>query len=418
MTSSTSSSESRINHTAPDDLRRHHVRRIVALKTVVLGGGVIVLAMLMVNALVAFIRSQVPSPFSIERIQTSAAALPAALALPDNTHPVVYVFGSSLIEFGFSPAVFDARLKDKGIDSVSYNFGFGNSDPNIQQRFAGHFAELFHDQPRKVDLVIYEFAPFQATLRRAQHSGQLDHAAQAAIGDWRDFLEVAKHDHDSAMELFNTRYIRNGVPADAITSLLSVPLKKQSHPAPKIQEDLTPSTSSLSLDFYRKLHQEWFRNQDPGSWREADRGGLPVTASDETMALGAELMARMQNPQRMQRALESRIECCDIEDLNIDETMLGEFIDAIRKAQSVSRRVDVLLMPRNGDIVHLSERGKRNLKAALDRIKADTGVKVVDFSEAPDYGVKWFFDTDHLTLFGGRVRFSQQLADYYARNGL
>ena len=68
--------------------------------------------------------------------------------------------------------------------------------------------------------------------------------------------------------------------------------------------------------------------------------------------------------------------------------------------------------------MHLSEQGRHNLKMALEQIEKATGVKVVDFSNAPDYHVNWFLDTDHLTLFGGRVRFSKQLADYYDRNHL
>jgi len=200
--------------------------------------------------------------------------------------------------------------------------------------------------------------------------------------------------------------------------MFAIPLKNMSRPKSNITEDLTPSTSSLTMSFYGKLHQEWFSKQDPGSWRVADRGGLPVTASKDTMELGAQLMTRMQSPSRMQRALDSRIKCCDIEDLKIDPAMLKEFIDAVRAAQSVSKRVDILLMPRNGDVVHLSEQGQRNLKMALEQIEKETGVKVVDFSNAPDYHVNWFLDTDHLTLFGGRVRFSKQMADYYAENGL
>ena len=419
MTSSTSSSDARINHTAPDDRQRYHARRLVALKTVLLGGGVMLLAMLMVNGLVSFARSQVPSPFSIQRIQTSAQALPAALSLPaEDTRPVVYVFGSSLIEFGFSPQRFDAELKDRGVDAVSYNFGFGNSDPHIQERFATRFAEVFRDHPATVDLVVYEFAPFQATRRRAEQSGQLENAAQAVIGDWRNFLDLAREDHEQAVSLFNIKYIRDGVPAEAITSLLSMPLKNLGKNAVPIKDEQTPSTGALQLDFYRHMHRDWFTDEAPGGWRQMDRGGLPVSASDDTMALAAQLMPRLQEPQRMQRALANRIACCDIEDLDIDESMLDSFIAAIRQAQSVSARVDVLLMPQNKDIVQYSEQGKQRLQAALDRIRAETGATIVDFSDADDYGVEWFFDTDHLTLFGGRLRFSEELADYYASHGL
>lgn len=419
MTSSTSSSEARINHTGRDDRQRYHARRAIALKTILLGGGVMLVAMWMVNSLVSFARSQVPSPFSIQRIQTAAEALPAALALPaDDTRQVIYVFGSSLVEFGFSPQQFDAELKAKGVDAVSYNFGFGNSDPHIQERFATRFADLFRHQPDKVDRVIYEFAPFQATRLRAQQSGKLEHAAAAVIGDWRDFLAVAKDDHELAVSLFNTKYVRNGVPAEAITSLLSMPLKNIGKPASEIIEDATPPTGELQMEFFRHMHHDWFQNDAPGGWRQADRGGLPTSASAETMALAKQLMPRLQHPQRMQRALERRIACCDIEDLDIDEAMLDSFIEAVKQAQSVSRQVDVLIMPRNDDVVRISDTGKQRLQVSLERIRNETGAHVVDLGDAPNYGVEWFFDTDHLTLFEGRLRFSRELADHYIESGL
>ncbi|MCB1838486.1 MAG: hypothetical protein KDH99_12790, partial [Alcanivoracaceae bacterium] len=187
MTSSTSSSEQRINKTDPDDRVRYHARRIMALKTILFGGGALLLALLLVNGLVSYLRYQFPNPFSVQRIQTAADALPAALALPaDDERAVVYVLGSSLIEFGFSPEVFDQTLADAGVPTVSFNFGYGNADPSIHQRFAGRLEKIYAENPDVIDLVVFEFAPFQATETRARLTGQLDHAARAVIGDWRD----------------------------------------------------------------------------------------------------------------------------------------------------------------------------------------------------------------------------------------
>src|SRR5690606_21100595 len=113
MTSSTSSSDQRINKTDPDDRVRYHARRVMALKTILFGGGALLIGLLLVNGLVSYLRYQLPNPFSVQRIQTAAAALPAALSLPaDDKRAVVYVLGSSLIEFGFSPDVFDKRSEE------------------------------------------------------------------------------------------------------------------------------------------------------------------------------------------------------------------------------------------------------------------------------------------------------------------
>ena len=418
MTSSTSSSDQRINHTAPDDHARYHARRAIAVKTIVFGGGALLAGMLLVNAAVGLMRAKFPNPFSVQRIQESAAALPAALSLPaDDPRKVVYVLGSSLIEFGFSPDVFDKTLAGSGVDAVSYNFGYGNADPSIHQRFAHRLREDFSENPDKIDLVVYEFSPFQATERRAQLTGQLDHAAHAVIDDWRDFLALAPHDHEEAIALFNTRYIRNGVPAEAVTNLMSLPIRNASRLEAKVIDEEGEPLDQLGWGLYHTLMNEWPQANPPGGWYVEDRGGFPATASDEALMLSAKVMKRMQHPDRMAASRQQRIDCCDMLDLNIDDQMLGRFIDAIKQAQKVSKRVDLLLMPRNEDIIQLSEAGRQNLAAAVARIQQETGVQVVDFTES-GYKVSDYFDADHLTLFAGRKKFSEQLARYYAEHGL
>lgn len=419
MTSSTSSSEQRINHTDPDDRRRYHARRAVALKTILLGGGALLLGLLMVNGVVALAREMFPNPFSVQRIQTAAANLPAALSLPaDDERKVVYVLGSSLIEFGFSPEIFDQALAAQGVQTVSYNFGYGNADPSIHQKFAHRLRKDFAEHAEVIDLVIFEFAPFQATQRRAALTGQLDHAAHAVIDDWRDFLALAPDDHEEAIALFNTRYLRNGVPAEAITNLLSMPIRNAGRLNAQVIEEQGPPLGELGWKLYHQLMDEWPQAHPPGGWYQQDRGGLPPTASADALALSAQVMKRMQHPDRMAASRQQRIDCCDMEDLNIDPVMLDRFIDAIRQAQKVSKRVDLLLMPRNRDVIQLSDLGRENLRRAIERIAAETGVRVVDFSESDGYGVDKFFDADHLTLFSGRQYFSEQLADYYHEAGL
>lgn len=415
MTSSTSSSEQRINHTDPDDRGRYHARRAIALKVVLFCGGSLALALLLVNLVVSYARAQFPNPFSVQRIAQSAAALPAALSLPaDDSREVVYVLGSSLIEFGFSPEVFDQALSEQGVEAISYNFGYGNADPSIHQKFAHRLHKVFSQHPDVIDLVVFEFAPFQATERRAQLTGQLDHAATAVINDWRDFLALATTDYEEALALFNTRYLRNGVPAEAITNLLSLPIRNAGRLNAKVIDEEGEPLDQLAWQLYHQLMEEWPQAHPPGGWFEQNRGGLPPSASDEALMLSKKVMQRMQHPDRMAASRQQRIDCCDMEDLNIDPLMLERFIDAIQQAQKVSKRVDLLLMPRNSDVIHLSERGKENLRNAIAKIQAQTGVNLVDFSGRLGYGVNMFFDADHLSLFEGRRHFTRELANYYS----
>lgn len=459
----------RVNHLPPQDPRRVRARRRMALKTIAFGGSLLLVALLAVRGIVDAIEQRYFNAFSVLRIQDAARHLDAALqdasspssaatvavaatgagiapspaAMPFPTpatayghgapalaavpppaaavpapHRTVYLFGSSLVEFGFSPDIFDAAMRDQGLDVRSYNFAYGNADPGIHHLFARKFARTFAGQPHKVDLVVFEFTPFQATRRREQQTGQLDSAVQSMLYDWPDFLALARQDHEKAVSLLSTRLLRNGVPAEAITNLLATLTRSAISPSASVDDGHKAPLREQGLALYHRLLAEWPQASPPGGWYRENRGGLPATASAGSLALADDVMARLQVPARMQASRRQRLGCCDIEDLDISAHMLDEFIAAVKEAQKASDRVDVLLMPRNQDVVHLSAAGRANLARALARIRAETGARVVDFSERPYYGVQEFLDADHLTLFRGRARLTRQLADFYAADPL
>lgn len=436
----------RIDHLPPQDPRRVRARRRMALRTLAFGGSLLLLALLAVRGIVDGIEQRYFNAFSVLRIQDAARHLDAALldaplqasvnasasASVDVAQPAssasalygaaprktVYLFGSSLVEFGFSPDLFDAALRERGLDVRSYNFAYGNADPGIHHLFARKFARTFAAQPRKVDLVVFEFTPFQATRRREQQTGQLDSAVQSMLYDWPDFVALARQDHEKAVSLLSTRYLRNGVPAEAITNLLTILARSAIAPTAPVDDGNSAPLREQALSLYHHLLSEWPQASPPGGWYRENRGGLPATASASSLALADTVMARLQAPARMQASRQQRLGCCDMEDLDISAHLLDEFIAAVKEAQKTSARVDVLLMPRNQDVIHLSPAGRANLARALARIRAETGVRVVDFSEHPYYGVQEFLDADHLTLFRGRARLSRQLADFYAADPL
>lgn len=394
----------------------------MALQTLVFGGGAILVAMLLVRGLVGGIEHALFNPFSVQRIKSSAEALPAALEDKANgvihAEKTVYVLGSSLIEFGFSPEIFDRRLAGQGVSVRSYNFGYGNADPSMHKLFATRMARTFEKAHDKLDLVVFEFTPFQAAKKRAQQTGKLDHAARAILYDWQDILATARHDHQEAIALINTKYIRAGVPAEAITNVLVSLTQAASRPPVRIQEPGQRPLMDQGKELYGALMKEWQPEGPPGGWYRRNRGGLPPAASAPLMQMTDDFMARLQQPARMEASRQQRLQCCDIEDLQFSEKMVADFIAAVKQAQKASKRVDILLMPRNQDLIHLSAAGQKNLNDTVDRIRRETGARVVDFTRAPYYAMDQFLDADHLTIFRGRERLSQQLADYYAGDAL
>jgi len=420
MTSSTSNSkpnnsaQSEASIEREEDIRNAQGRRKIGLYTVICGGLMILVSMGLVNIGIASLRYSSLNPFSIERIQATGDNLGAALELPeDDPREVVYVLGSSLIHFGFSPDLFDEELNAAGVPTISYNFGFGNADPSIHAKFARKLARTFADHPGRIDRVIYEFAPHGATQRRADTSGQLNHATTAILSSWGDIGQTLLDDPEEAFALANTRLFRSGVPAEAITHMLATPItmakindtvKDRPKPAPM---------DNLGWDLFNQLREDWPESIPFGGWSAQYRGGFPPTASPRALELSDQVMQRMQDPVRMESALQQRISCCDILGLEMSPEMIAHVIETIRYAQSIAKDVDIVVMPQNQDIVHVSPQGEENFKKALAEVVAATGVDVVDIYKEPYLGIEYFFDADHYTFFKGRSKVTQMMADHY-----
>ena len=394
-------------------------RRKVGAYTVLFGGLTVLLAMLLVNGGIALLRYQSLNPFSIERIQTSADKLDIALSIPeDDPRQVVYVMGSSLVHFGFSPDVFDEYMNNAGVPTVSYNFGFGNADPSIHVKFARKLARTFEGQPKRVDRIIYEFAPHGSTYQRAATSGQLDHATTAVLSSWSDIGEKLRENPEEAFALMNTRLFRSGVPAEAITHMLSMPIKVAELDAAVKDRPEPVAMDNLGWDLFHQLRSDWPDSIPFGGWSDRYRGGFPPTASPRALELSDEVMRRMQDPVRMERSRQQRIACCDMLELHIDPQMIADVIQTIRYAQSVAKDVDIVIMPLNQDIVQISDQGMQNFAKALDEIVAATGVDIVDLYKTPYLGVEYFFDVDHYTIFKGRHKVTTLMAEKYAESAI
>ena len=425
MTSSTSNSKpeaSSVDHSEKkvemteqqEDCQNAKERRRVGLYALICGGLTIIISMGLVNAGIAGLRYTSLNPFSIQRIQTAADNLDVALSLPeDESREVVFVLGSSLIHFGFSPDQFDDQLNKAGKPTLSYNFGFGNADPSIHLKFARKLARTYAEHPGRVDRVIYEFAPHGATRRRAETTGQLDHATTAVLSDWSDIGETFLNDPEEAFALINTRVFRSGVPAEAITHMLSMPIKvAEIQGAVKDQPEPEPM-DNLGWDLFNQLRIDWADSIPFGGWSAEYRGGFPTTASDKAISLSTEVMRRMQDPVRMEATRQQRISCCDMLDLEMDPNMVANVIQTIRYAQSIANDVDIVIMPLNQDIVTISPSGQENFAKALAEVVAATGVDVIDIYKEPYLGLEYFFDVDHYTFFKGRSKVTSMMADKY-----
>ncbi len=408
MPSSTSSSESESPRVDPDSRR-------LALRTLLVGVSLLTAGML-------FTRCQT---FMLDwvlledvRLREAIAEIPAVASTPGST---ALVFGSSLVFVGFSPAVFDARMEEHGIDLQSWNFGFGGLNPEIQRVLARRVRAAFESENRTLALSLVEFNPFQATKARAASNERSRDQLLMMLATPADILKLALESPERAARTVVVRYLRGSITAEAMTEifgeLAKLPLTAvfpDEHP----DEQEVPPEQAAAIDERQEAMLELafamleVHGGKPTFW-ELEYGGELRLLFPET----EEYVVRMMQPTpyELERDLENRIRCCDIVDLDFDESLVADFIATVQDLAAVSERVEIFLMPKNTDWVQTSPEGMQRQRDVLERIRRETGVRIADFQEVPPFKGSKFFDVSHLTVHEGMPEFSRILADHSAR---
>jgi hypothetical protein len=106
-----------------------------------------------------------------------------------------------------------------------------------------------------------------------------------------------------------------------------------------------------------------------------------------------------------------RVDTGDLLELRFDERKVAAFAEAVRALAGVSERTVLLLAPRNRAWAEPSAEGRARLAGVLARLSRETGVPVVDLSEAPEFTPEDFIDVTHLNESSGRPRLSRRLAE-------
>ena len=249
----------------------------VAARTLVAGAGVLLAAMVVVRGCTAAFEAYLPNPFGVVKVKSAFAALPGVAAAPG---PKAIFFGSSLVELGFAPEVFDARLRESGIELTSYNFGVGNLNPSLQLVFAKRMREEWESRGERVELMLIEFNPFQATEKRVQANARFREAALSVFSTSRTLWAEARADPDRAARMATIKYIRDGVAAQAITTLLGSGVAgiadalsdDEAEPVSEETQRARDERRDLALELYWKALEE-FPDAGPfGSWEPSTRG--------------------------------------------------------------------------------------------------------------------------------------------------
>ncbi len=327
----------------------------------------------------------------------------------------VIVFGSSMVQAGFDPLLFDELMEDKNNDVVSYNYGIGNMNPEFQDLISRRIKEQFISQDKKLDLAIIEFNPFQTTSVRRISTKAIDEQNIAVLSNNKELWQHTLQDPTMGIRLFTIRYLRRGVSAELFTA---IPSMINSDDSPVLQtaeyKEERQKRSELEDLFYSSFAKD-VPNRENLGWDPATRGARlnKTHLSDQSLVHLDNLMHSFRYRGFMEADLVRRINTSDILELGFDDALIESFINIVENFQAFSDHVEVVMLPRNTDWVQYSPEVQARLDNLFNNIGTRTGASLRNFQTHPAITPEHFRDTTHLSSYDGVDIFTKILADEY-----
>ncbi|WP_224365528.1 SGNH/GDSL hydrolase family protein [Hyalangium versicolor] len=321
----------------------------------------------------------------------------------------VLVFGSSIIQHGFSPEAFEQRL---GAPVTAYNLGFPGVNPLMQALLARKVAQSFEHTGRKARLTLVEFTPFQATLARGKSSWYREQSAvkKALLADPPTLAETARNSPEEASHV-GALWLMGGISPLSVTSLLETRIFDE--PSPSwwpVPPPEDPSAERKALAARILSTRAAIEHREVPEWDPVRRGEVRWIFDETREAYLA--WARLRSaPELLKADVQWRVNTSDMLELRFDDAQVTGFIEAVRTLASVSQETRVVVGPRNRAWNQPTPEGRARLAAVLARIKRETGVPLLDLSESPDFVPEDFIDVTHFNESHGRPKFSRRLAE-------
>ncbi|MEM1204253.1 MAG: hypothetical protein AAGN66_13565 [Acidobacteriota bacterium] len=347
------------------------------------------------------------------RVLEAMDALPQIVAEEDE---LVMVYGSSMVDAGFSARQFDRQLAQRGVEVKSFNFGFGGLNPFFQDYLARRIRGAFEAEDRRLGLTIIELNPFQITEARWRGAQPVIDSYLAVLASPREVWEMTREDPARGIRILNIHFLRDDISAEVITWFfgrgLRPPRPRSDLPRDEAKEERLQEVKELLDGRFEEDYPDfpegtrwWY------PWQGA--GTLPEERSEETVALITESHALRRQARRMDNDKLNRIACCDIEGLHFEDELVEAFIRTVQSFQEISDQVEIVLLPRNTDWIHYSEDARGRLDAMIQRVSDGTGLPVRDFQDLDVITPEMFRDTTHLSRYEGDIAFTEFLVDTY-----
>ena len=348
----------------------------------------------------------------LSRVMESRSVLPRIVALEE---PVIMVFGSSMVQAGYSPRQFDAEMAEQGVKLKSFNFGFGGLNPFFQDYFSRRIREEFDDGDKRLQLAIIEFNPFQITQARWNGAVSTVDSFLTMLASDQEIWEIALDDPERGALLFNIRYLRNDISAEMATSFFASPLRAPRERSKLPQdEEMQALRDELGAKLNQKFEEEYpdFDGK-PWNWGWQGGGTIPQERSAETLDIVNQYYAAGKMDYRLDSDRINRVNCCDILDMNFEPLLVESFIRIVENFKQFSEQVEIIMLPLNTDWIEYTPQGRKRLDAVISEIEQATGVTIRNFQNIDGLSNEMFSDTTHLNRYQGAVRFTHHLVDQF-----
>ncbi|NVJ58818.1 MAG: hypothetical protein HWE27_00430 [Gammaproteobacteria bacterium] len=346
------------------------------------------------------------------RVTEAREALPKIVK---EDQDLVMMFGSSMVDAGFSPRQFDREVNAKGKNVKSFNFGFGGLNPFFQDYLSRRIAEAFKRDNRRLKLAIIEFNPFQATQARWNGAVPAVDAFLTRLASPQELWEITKKDPTRGALLFNIKYLRNEVSAEMVTTFFGrgifPPEQAQRIPEP---ESYLEARKELDKKLEGAFEKD-FPDYDGSDWYYPWQGGgtIPEDRSEGVPQDIIDYLATFSSPEAMQNYRNRRISSADIEGLNFEPLLLESFIGIVKNFQTIADEVVIVMLPRNHQVISYSPEAESRLNAAIQQIESATNEKIENHQLITEVTYDMFRDATHLARYTGDVAYTHFLAEEY-----
>ena len=348
----------------------------------------------------------------LSRVMGAREVLPRIVAIEE---PVVMVFGSSMVQAGFSPRQFDMEMAEQGVAVKSFNFGFGGLNPFFQDYFSRRIRESFDAGDKRLKLTVIEFNPFQTTQSRWNGALTTVDSFLTMLASDKEIWDITMEDPERGALLFNIRYLRNDISAEMATSFFSQPLRgpRELSKLPQ-DEEMQALRDELGGKLNEKFEEEYpDYDGKPWNWGWQGGGTIPEERSDETMDLVYQYYDAGKIDYRLDSDRINRVNCCDILEMHFEPSLVEAFIRIVENFQQFSDQVEIIMLPRNTDWIEYTPEARKRLQAAISQIEQATGVTIRDYQKIDGLSNAMFGDTTHLNRYQGAVRFTHHLVEQH-----